>query len=226
MQPFLFGARINYTEGSFSISRPSDLSPRQLCVTISRYRVTQRIHYTLTPQNQLTSHNWDLSEDLICQALEMLIGFRVMRALFPPSRGFVYISYILLATAFMRDSLLCKFGDAKRLPTANHRSSTHTQGFVAEERLFMELSEARFIIGISRSAVQCYLHHLCGIIVHIKQTVDDIGITQLVGDQTILSHVILIPSQVEPPSWCKSLQQTQTAEDVGNTTVPKCVSKL
>lgn len=51
---------------------------------------------------------------------------------------------------------------------------------MAEERLFMELSEAQFIIGISRSAVQCYLRHLCGITVHIKQTVFNIGITQLV----------------------------------------------
>ena len=83
MQLFLLRGRISYTEGSFSISRPSDLSPRQLCVTISWYRVTQRIHYTLTPQNQLTSHNWDLREDLICQALEMLIGFRVMKDTLP-----------------------------------------------------------------------------------------------------------------------------------------------
>lgn len=51
-------------------------------VTISGCWVTQRMYYTLIPQNSPTSHNWNLG-DVICQAKEMLIEFRWMKTHFP-----------------------------------------------------------------------------------------------------------------------------------------------
>lgn len=51
-------------------------------VTISGCWVTQRMYYTLIPQNSPTSHNWNLG-DVLCQAKEMLIEFRWMKTHFP-----------------------------------------------------------------------------------------------------------------------------------------------